>query len=322
MTKFEELQQAHQHLLDRVDEVTDKAAFVIEVQSYVARVCEEAVEVSAPRDRDQLRANLRFWASYVYDAIGTYPNTTMRPARSGQVPLKTPSVVLPTPSVTSHQRTPFMWGIAVLAALAILVAVIALVVNRTGALAPISTGEANQPDRVATQVIEQMIVNATMTQVVAASSTPTPRPTDTPPPTSTPLPTKTPTPTLTPTAPPTPTPTTVIVLPSTLIPPTLEVRTSSPIVPLDVGYQILTEGPSPFDRTVWVMQLKFVGMGGNGIYIYWVDGQQLPGDEYPVQGTRCESQTISIGVTSNGQAVKRDISLPSPLADCLATPTP
>ncbi len=316
MTKFEELQQTHQHLLDRMDEVSDKATFVREVQAYVTQVCDEAAEVPNPRNRDQLRANLRYWASYLYDATGTYPNTTMRPARSGQAIPEPPSAESSMPTISPPQRTPFMWGIAALAALAILVAAIALAANRTGAPAPISTVEASQPDRVATQVIEQMIVNATMTQVVAASSTPTPRPTNTP------LPTKTTPPTLTPTVPPTPTPTPVIVLASTLIPPTVAAMTSPQIVPLNVGYQILTAGPSPFDATVWVMQLKFVGMGGNGSYIYWVDGQQLPNDEYPVQGTRCESQTISIGVTSNGQAVKRDISLPSPLAECVATPTP
>jgi hypothetical protein len=81
MTRFDELQQIHQRLLDRTNEVTDKAAFVHEVQAYVTQVRDEAVDVPAPRDRDQLRANLRFWASYIYDVTGTYPNTTMRPAR-------------------------------------------------------------------------------------------------------------------------------------------------------------------------------------------------------------------------------------------------
>jgi hypothetical protein len=315
MTKFEELQHAHQRLLDRVDEVTDKAAFVSEVQSYVTRVCEEAVDVSAPRDRDQLRANLRFWASYVYDATGTYPNTTMRPARPEAAPPMGSTVFTPSPASKRGPRR-IIWGIAALAALAIFIAAIALAANRTGAPAPSSTGEASQPDRVATQVIEQMSVNATMTQVVADSSTPTPRPT------ATPLPTKTPPPTLTPTAPPTPTPTLVVVLPSTRVPPTSEVQAPSQTVPLDVGYQILTQGPSPFDATVWVMQLKLVGIGGNSIYIYWVDGQQLPGDEYTVQGARCESQTISIGVTSQGQAIKHAVSLLSPLVECLTTLTP
>src|SRR5512136_748401 len=96
MTKFDELQQAHQRLLDRVDEVADKAAFVREAQDYVARVCDEAVDVPAPRDRDQLRANLRYWASFLYDTTGTYPNTTMRPARP--VAEESPDSIAFTPS--------------------------------------------------------------------------------------------------------------------------------------------------------------------------------------------------------------------------------
>ena len=86
---------------------------------------------------------------------------------------------------------------------------------------------------------------------------------------------------------------------------------------MGVAYQVLTQGPSPFDPTVWVIQLKLVGIGGNDIYIFWVDGRQLLGDEYTVQGVRCEPQALSIGVTSSGQAVKRDIPLLSPLAECL-----
>ncbi len=88
MTKFEELQQIHQRLLDRMDEVSDadKAAFVREAQNYVTRVRDEAAAVPDPRDRDQLRANLRYWASYVYDATGVYPNTTMRPAQPVPMP--------------------------------------------------------------------------------------------------------------------------------------------------------------------------------------------------------------------------------------------
>jgi hypothetical protein len=84
-----------------------------------------------------------------------------------------------------------------------------------------------------------------------------------------------------------------------------------------VGFQVLTQGPSPFDPTVWVIQLKLVGIGGNQVYIYWVDGLQLPADEYTVQGTRCEPQVVNIGVTSNGEAARREISLLSPLSGCL-----
>ena len=111
MTRFDELQQAHQGLLDRMDSATDKAAFAREeVQPYVARVCDEAVDVPNPRDRDQLRANLRFWASYLYDATGTYPATTMRPAR----PLhESQGQTIPAP-VPSGRRILFVVAIVVL----------------------------------------------------------------------------------------------------------------------------------------------------------------------------------------------------------------
>jgi hypothetical protein len=100
MTKFEELQLIHQRLLDHMDEVADKAAFMREVQDYVTRVRDEAVDVPTPRDRDQLRANLRYWASYLYDATGTYPNTTLRPARPVAV-MSPESIAFTPPSAPS-----------------------------------------------------------------------------------------------------------------------------------------------------------------------------------------------------------------------------
>ena len=131
MTKFEELQQLHQRLLDRMDEVTDKAAFAREVQAYVTRVCDEAVDVPAPRDRDQLRANLRYWASYLYDATGTYPNTTMRPSRlTAESPERAAIPTAPaSPAAPSAQKRPawLIWGaLALIAAVALLVLISAL----------------------------------------------------------------------------------------------------------------------------------------------------------------------------------------------------
>ncbi len=151
-----------------------------------------------------------------------------------------------------------------------------------------------------------------MTAVVAARSTPTDIPTSTPTITPTPIPTQTPVPS------PTPTPTPIVVRPATRLPPTpLPTQPPAQVVPLDVGYQILTQGPSPFDPTVWVMQLRLVGYGGNGVYIFWVNGRQLINADYTVQGQRCEPQALTLGVTSSGQAVKRDVKLLSPLVDCL-----
>ncbi len=116
MTKFDELQQIHQHLLDQMDQATDKPAFTEDVRQYVARVCDEAVDVPAPRDRDQLRANLRYWGSYLYDATGTYPNTNMRPARlsesagSAGAPIPQPDAPQPKPAAPtgSSAATPAM----------------------------------------------------------------------------------------------------------------------------------------------------------------------------------------------------------------------
>lgn len=171
MTKFEELQQLHQRLLDRMDEVTDKAAFAREVQAYVTRVCDEAVDVPAPRDRDQLRANLRYWASYLYDATGTYPNTTMRPSRlTAESPERvvTPAAPAP-PAAPSAQKRPawLIWGaLALIAAVALLVLISAL-----------------QP----------------LAIPASAILTPEPAPTPTPFPTNTPVPTPQPTEVLIPT---------------------------------------------------------------------------------------------------------------------------
>ncbi len=318
MTTFQDLQADHEALLNRHEAPADPAQFWTDVLHYIDRVRVEAAHIPTPREREQLRAILRFWASYLYDKTGTYPDTTLRPAMIGKEskpatieasvqPTKPPT---PTPSPPSIQRAPVVWGLAVLFILAVLVAVMALATTgRSSAPAPSATSEPALPNQVATQVYVQMQVNAAMTEVVATISTPTHTPTTTP--TSTP--TETPTPTATPTR--APSPTRAIIIPTLGKLPDV-VQPPDQSIPLNVGYQILTQGPSPFDATVWVIQLKLVGIGGNGSYIFWVDGRQLPGAEYTVQGKRCEPQTVALGVTSAGQAVKSDVVLKSPLAAC------
>ncbi len=310
MTTFQDLQTEHEALLNRHEAPTDPAQFWADVQHFIDRVRVDAEHIPAPRERDQLRAILRFWASYVFDKTGSYPDTTLRPAMSSVDTVPPTKPPIPPPPTPPH-RSPIVWGIAALAVLAILVAMLTLVMTgRPSAPVPSATSEPALPNRVGTQAAEQMMVNAAMTKVVATVSTPTDTPTATP--TSTP--TDTPTPTATPTR--APTPTRVIVIPQPgrtpgVIPP--------PEMPgsLKVGYEILTQGPSPFDATVWVIQLRLAGFGGNGSYIYWVDGRQLPGAEYTVQGKSCEPQAVALGVTSAGQAVKNDAVLKSPLAACL-----
>ncbi len=188
MTRFEELQQTHQHLLDRMGEVTDKTEFVREVQDYVSQVCEEAADVPAPRDRDQLRANLRFWASYVYDATGTYPNTTMRPPRvdsiSNAPPI--PSTPQPWPAAAAPRRMIIGVGIVIAVVGLICVGLIlvlsglgpatGIVANPAGqaTIAAVATQSATTPTPPNTSVPTKTAAPARVTPVVPATKTPLP----------------------------------------------------------------------------------------------------------------------------------------------------
>ena len=325
MTTFQDLQAEHEALLKRhaASENTDQ--FWADVQHFIEQVRIAAEDIGAPRERDQLRAILRFWASYVYDRTGAYPDTSLRPATNvptatlPQEPEGGAPGTKPSESAPPHHTPMLVWAIAILAVIAVAIALLSLLTsNGRGTAVPVNFtpgAPASSTDLVATEVHFQMQVNATLTSVAEASATPTHPPTPTPTNTSTstatptPLPTETPEPTFTPT----PTP--------IMIRPEVPITASPENLPLDVGYQPLTQGPSPFDATEWVMQLRLVGSGGNGVYIYWVDGQQLPGADYTVHGQSCEPQALSIGVTSRGEAVKHDITLLSPLLGCL-TPTP
>lgn len=89
MTSFAELQAAHQALLDRLPKGKPPEEYLGAVLAHIAQATAAAANIPASRDRDQLRANLRFWASYVFDHTGAYPDTTLRPsvlADTGAVP--------------------------------------------------------------------------------------------------------------------------------------------------------------------------------------------------------------------------------------------
>lgn len=92
------LQAEHERLLGRLDDVGgapcpglapapveqlsyDTQALIHEAQDYIERAKVEAEWISDARDRSQLRANLRFWASFLLNCTGAYPDTTLRPAR-------------------------------------------------------------------------------------------------------------------------------------------------------------------------------------------------------------------------------------------------
>jgi len=79
-TPYEELQAEHQRLLGLRDAGTEPAELIEPVQQYIEQIKVLAEEIPAPRDRDQLRAILRFWANWVFERSGVYPDMTLRPA--------------------------------------------------------------------------------------------------------------------------------------------------------------------------------------------------------------------------------------------------
>lgn len=77
MTLFEALQAQHEALLLRQNTEDDILA---DVQAYVEQVRKEGSKITSPQARTQLRANLRYWAGFVYECTGEYPNTELPPS--------------------------------------------------------------------------------------------------------------------------------------------------------------------------------------------------------------------------------------------------
>jgi hypothetical protein len=256
MTTFQDLQAEHEALLNRHEAPADPAQFWSDVQRFIDRVRVDAEQIPAPRERDQLRAILRFWASYVFDKTGSYPDTTLRPAMGGEsskaanVEGSAPPTKPPTPTESS-QRPSVIWGIAALAVVAVVVAVIALGVSNRSASGP-QTGN--------TEFVPVKTPDASVNVLATAE-----------PPSA----------------------------------PTLEIQ-----------WTILTTGPSPFDPNVWATRLQLSATGGNGSYIFWVNGVRLPDvsdNQFTVEGTGCESKKPVVGVTSGGQATSLELIIQSPL---------
>jgi hypothetical protein len=234
MTKFEELHAAHERLMEQSKSPKDPAAFVEDVQHEIHNMCVAAEDIPAPRERDQLRAILRFWASYVYDQTGTYPDTTLHPAKATPAGPSDPNGVHPSL---------FRIVIAAGAALIVLLIVVAIVRPPTG-----------QPF---TGVTADASVNVISPRPATGQLTP--------------------------------------------------------------QYNVLTSGPSPFDENVWVVKLQLDASGGDGNYIFWMNGVRLPDDsnnQYTVEGTDCNPEKPIMGVTSGGQATSLELVVQPPLSKC------
>ncbi len=86
-----------------------------------------------------------------------------------------------------------------------------------------------------------------------------------------------------------------------------------------ITWNILTAGPSPFDPNVWVTRLQLTATGGNGTYIFWVNGVRLldvSDNQYTVEGEGCNPEKPVVGVTSGGQATSLELIIQSPLDAC------
>ncbi len=77
MTEFDDLQAEHQRLVGQRETSSNSEDFLRDIQTYIENVRVEAENITDPRERTQLRANLRYWASVVYDQMGIYPNTRL-----------------------------------------------------------------------------------------------------------------------------------------------------------------------------------------------------------------------------------------------------
>lgn len=236
MTKFEELQAMHEQLMEQSKSPDNVPAFVEEVQQEIHNMCVAAEDISVPRERDQLRAILRFWASYVYDQTGTYPDTTLHPARTAP-PAESPERHRTHPSLL---RIVFTSGVVFMALLIVVYVTSQLLLTRPLFIAPPNATE----------------------EVTTANP--------------------------------------------------------SPLQP-QINSSTLTSGPSPFDEKVWVVRLQLSATGGNGTYIFWVNGEHLPdasNNQFTVEGKSCDPEKPVVGVTSGGQATSLQLIIQSPLPGC------
>ena len=141
-SKFQELQDKHVRLLERYESHKESQEFLKEVREYTEEVINASREIGDSRERNQLRANLRFWGAYIYDHTGTYPNLTLLPSEAGSA--------TPIPKT----RTPNRSGIiiaSVFLMIFIFVVVWGTAFNRTYSQQPGVTNTPIDPNLFATQ---------------------------------------------------------------------------------------------------------------------------------------------------------------------------
>lgn len=79
MSKFNSFQKQHQELLQQLEEKSEISEdFIHEIDKFIKQITKYSDEIVSNAERDQLRANLRFWASLIYEHEGKYPNTNLK----------------------------------------------------------------------------------------------------------------------------------------------------------------------------------------------------------------------------------------------------
>jgi len=79
---FKSLQILHESLLQKQQKVSEEnqQAFTKDVREYIEQAKRGGSNISSTRERDQVRANLRYWANYIYSIDKTFPDIELAPS--------------------------------------------------------------------------------------------------------------------------------------------------------------------------------------------------------------------------------------------------
>lgn len=79
---FKSVQHLHESLLQKQQHVTEgnQQEFIKEVREYIEQAKQAGSNIPSTRERDQVRANLRYWGNYIYSIDKAFPDTELAPS--------------------------------------------------------------------------------------------------------------------------------------------------------------------------------------------------------------------------------------------------